>query len=82
MRLQALMCSEPIKSPSRDANVNRPVGVNVADEKLGDLENGLEVTKSLPIEERLASADIRGIGFGQVINEIWHFMSVDYGHRC
>jgi len=76
-----MMSADPVQS-SMDPTDHTSPNENVADEKLGDIENGLQILSSAPVEEKMALVDIQQLSFGQIVNDIWHFMSVDYGHRC
>lgn len=57
------------------------------DEKIGvpdvsELESGYghALRTNAPVE--LDKSDLSAITFSQIVNQIWHFVSVDYGPRC
>ncbi|KAL6231405.1 hypothetical protein BDW75DRAFT_220298 [Aspergillus navahoensis] len=89
-RLQGLMCTDPVTKPSKLAsqpqpprrsfqsrNSTKPVQVEVDE----DLEDG-HALKDLPSSEEVhAAASFRGLTFGDVVDQIWHFCSTDYGPK-
>ncbi|KAL4816380.1 hypothetical protein BDW67DRAFT_162205 [Aspergillus spinulosporus] len=89
-RLQGLMCTDPVTRPSKPAappqpprksfqskNSSKPVQVNVDE----DLEDG-HALRDLPSSEEIhAAASLRGLTFGHVVDQIWHFCSTDYGPK-
>ncbi|KAL4866466.1 hypothetical protein BDV12DRAFT_172845 [Aspergillus spectabilis] len=89
-RLQGMMCTDPVSRPSKPAASSqpprkslqsrtspKPVRIQVNE----DLEDG-HVLKELPSSEEVhAAASFRGLTFGHVVDQIWHFCSTDYGPR-
>ncbi|KAL2847988.1 hypothetical protein BJX68DRAFT_106916 [Aspergillus pseudodeflectus] len=90
-RLQGLMCSDPVaRRPQRHIAPNQaprksfqpkssamPSRVQINE----DLEDG-HAMKHLPSSERVhAAASPRGLTFGNVVDQIWHFCSTDFGPR-
>ncbi|KAL4989283.1 hypothetical protein BDW68DRAFT_156950 [Aspergillus falconensis] len=89
-RLQGLMCTDPVTRPSKHAdpplpprksfqsrNSPKPVQVKVNE----DLEDG-HALKDVPSSEEVhAAASFRGLTFGHVVDQIWHFCSTDYGPK-
>ncbi|KAL3470610.1 hypothetical protein BJX99DRAFT_264081 [Aspergillus californicus] len=89
-RLQGMMCTNPVSRPSKPApqpqplrrsfqarNSPKPARVEVDE----DLEDG-HAMKALPSPEEVnAAASFRGLTFGHVVDQIWHFCSTDYGPR-
>ncbi|KAL4976317.1 hypothetical protein BDW66DRAFT_135164 [Aspergillus desertorum] len=89
-RLQGLMCTDPVTKPSKLAapsppsrksfqtrHSSKPVQVNVDE----DLEDG-QVLKDLPSSDEVhAAASFKGLTFGHVVDQIWHFCSTDYGPK-
>ncbi|KAL4899561.1 hypothetical protein BDW74DRAFT_163400 [Aspergillus multicolor] len=89
-RLQGLMCTDPVTRPSKPVappihprksfqsrNSPKPVRVQVDE----DLEDGHRL-KDLPSSEEVhAAASFRGLTFGHVVDQIWHFCSTDYGPK-
>ncbi|KAL4917593.1 hypothetical protein BDW62DRAFT_218084 [Aspergillus aurantiobrunneus] len=89
-RLQGMMCTDPVTRPSKPAatpqlprksfqsrSSSKPGRVNVSE----DPEDG-HVMKDLPNSEEVhAAASFRGLTFGHVVDQIWHFCSTDYGPR-
>ncbi|PWY89725.1 hypothetical protein BO70DRAFT_384793 [Aspergillus heteromorphus CBS 117.55] len=84
-RLQGMMCTDPVERPSKAPVPPEPLKNNfrpmdrlrrsrpddIEDNPLHDLEP----------EEIRAAASFRGLTFANVIDQIWHFCSVDYGPR-
>ncbi|OJJ63566.1 hypothetical protein ASPSYDRAFT_141021 [Aspergillus sydowii CBS 593.65] len=89
-RLQGLMCTEPVTRPPKPTASAQPARRSFqsrSSPKLArtnvdeDLEDG-NVMKPLPSSEEVhAAASFRGITFGHVVDQIWHFCSTDYGPR-
>ncbi|KAL2828493.1 hypothetical protein BDW59DRAFT_143197 [Aspergillus cavernicola] len=89
-RLQGMMCTDPVARVSKPAaqpqpprksfqtrSIPKPVRIHVDE----DLEDG-HALKELPSPEEVhAAASFRGLTFGHVVDQIWHFCSTDYGPR-
>ncbi|KAL5333447.1 hypothetical protein BJX70DRAFT_380873 [Aspergillus crustosus] len=89
-RLQGMMCTDPVSRPSKPAatlqtprksfqskSSPKPVRVQVDE----DLEDGHAMNALPSSEEVHAAASFRGLTFGHVVDQIWHFCSVDYGPK-
>ncbi|KAJ0416073.1 hypothetical protein BJY00DRAFT_304404 [Aspergillus carlsbadensis] len=88
-RLQGLMCSDPVTcrpqkhtAPSKTPRKSFQSKARLARAQLGeDLEDG-HALKHLPTSEQVhAAASLRGLTFGNVVDQIWHFCSTDFGPR-
>ncbi|KAJ6164016.1 hypothetical protein N7470_002688 [Penicillium chermesinum] len=87
-RLQGLMCTEPVtrkpqKAPEAKKRHSQSSQINpVLRDELEDLENA---TALKDLSEKTASthdtSSSKRLTFSQVIDQIWHFSSVDYGPR-
>ncbi|GFN19006.1 hypothetical protein AtubIFM55763_005052 [Aspergillus tubingensis] len=85
-RLQALMCTDPVERPSKPPVSSEPQRNNLRSNNTDlsrrsrpdDVEGNALQNLRHP-EEIAALAAFRGITFGNVIDQIWHFCSVDYG---
>jgi hypothetical protein len=55
-----------------------------ATDDLGEVENGyapqLMNNQAGPVE--LDNSGLNDISFSQIVNQIWHFVSLDYGPKC
>ncbi|KAL4934722.1 uncharacterized protein BDV17DRAFT_13333 [Aspergillus undulatus] len=89
-RLIGLMCTNPVTRPSKPAISTQPSRKSFqsrSSSKLarlntdGDLEDGHALEKLPSSEEVNAAASLRGLTFGHVVDQIWHFCSTDYGTR-
>lgn len=88
-RLQGLMCTDPVERPSKPPVPPEPQRNNFRSNDLDrsrrsrpdDVEGNALQNLRHP-EEIAALAAFRGITFGNVIDQIWHFCSVDYGAQC
>ncbi|KAL4886470.1 hypothetical protein BJY04DRAFT_73413 [Aspergillus karnatakaensis] len=89
-RLQGMMCTNPVARPSKPAtpalaprksfqsrSSSKPVRVEVDE----DLEDGHAMKEMPSSKEVHAAASFRGLTFGHVVDQIWHFCSADYGPR-
>ena len=47
-----------------------------------DIEGGHKLKNSSTFEAAKEKAGAGDIKFSDIVNEIWHFSSVDYGKRC
>ncbi|GKZ18244.1 hypothetical protein AbraIFM66951_000417 [Aspergillus brasiliensis] len=87
-RLQGLMCTDPVERPSKPQVPPEPQRNNFRSNNIDrsrrsppdDVEGNALQNLRHP-EEIAALAAFRGITFGNVIDQIWHFCSVDYGAR-
>lgn len=81
-RLQGMMYTEPFHAPPPTTTTLNPVkkakrvSAQTIDVELDDVESKSAMTK------KYQSASFKGLTFGQVTDQIWHFSSVDYGPRC
>ena len=77
-RLQKMMCTEPLKQPvhvdDRNVDIDRPIKSPEEDP-----ENGFRLVSHHASTDTGTSMNLT---FSQVVNDIWHFCSVDYGPRC
>ncbi|KAL4791733.1 hypothetical protein BDV19DRAFT_392802 [Aspergillus venezuelensis] len=89
-RLIGMMCTNPVSKSTKPSvssqpprksfqsrSSSKPARVNVD----GDLEDGHALEKLPSSDEIHAAASFRGITFGHVVDQIWHFCSTDYGPR-
>lgn len=92
-----MMCTEPVeqtRSPTTALEAaDRPSGTSSASHlatpsekpsgKGSDLEGAYNLENLDPV---VASAEVassmKGLTLASIINQIWHFCSVDYGPRC
>ena len=88
-RLTSLLCSDAYRpptpkkqDPSAAADTKNALHVSeeVANGDIGDLESGGPTAIRIA-EQAFHTMDIRNVSFGQIVNEIWHFCSVDWGDR-
>ncbi|KAI9372478.1 hypothetical protein BJX61DRAFT_442380 [Aspergillus egyptiacus] len=89
-RLQGMMCTDPVDRPSKPTVPSqpprksfqsrhsfKPVSIHVD----GDLEDGHALRQLPSADEVNAAASPRGLTFGHVVDQIWHFCSTDYGPK-
>jgi hypothetical protein len=90
-RLLAMMCSDPANaqlsasitprltsepfSPQAEQN-EKSVHTSL------DLESGVQSDAVSGVEATRNRPGLGGLSFSQIVNEIWHFSSIDYGRRC
>jgi hypothetical protein len=92
-----MMCTGPVgqRKPSTaapDAPDSPPVNTRISQpayssEKSNGVDEDLEGAYNLDnLDPAIASAEaassLRGLTFSSIINQIWHFCSVDYGPKC
>ncbi|RAL10428.1 uncharacterized protein BO97DRAFT_372562, partial [Aspergillus homomorphus CBS 101889] len=88
-RLQGMMCTDPVERPSKPPAPAEPPRISfharqldrLHSPRLDDLEEGNALRSLTDPEEISALASFRGLTFAHVIDQIWHFCSVDYGPR-
>ncbi|RAH72805.1 uncharacterized protein BO66DRAFT_317022 [Aspergillus aculeatinus CBS 121060] len=87
-RLQGMMCTDPVERPSKPPVPAEPSRTSYSrhrdrlpSNRLNDLEEGNALRNLTNAEEISALASFRGLTFAHVIDQIWHFCSVDYGPR-
>ncbi|PYH95975.1 ADP-ribosylation factor [Aspergillus ellipticus CBS 707.79] len=82
-RLQGMICTDPVERPSKPPVPSEPPRGNFTDRmrrsRPGDIEDN--PLHELEPEEIRAAASFRGLTFANVIDQIWHFCSVDYGPK-
>ena len=49
---------------------------------LGDLESGVRLDAGSGVDAARNRPGLGGLSFSQIVNEIWHFASIDYGSHC
>ncbi|KAL2820760.1 hypothetical protein BJX63DRAFT_283464 [Aspergillus granulosus] len=90
-RLQGLMCTDPVaRRSSKHIASNQTLRKSFQSKSSSrrfrtqvseDLED-CHALKDLPSSEEVhAAASFRGLTFGNVVDQIWHFCSTDYGPR-
>ncbi|KAL4809474.1 hypothetical protein BDV18DRAFT_132146 [Aspergillus unguis] len=89
-RLQGMMCTDPAPKPSKPAAApqtprksfqSRSSPKAIYSDPSEDLEDGYALKDVPSSEEVNAAASFRGLTFGHVVDQIWHFCSTDYGPR-
>ena len=86
------MCADPVtqlETAVAEPNIlEEPVPTDKSEHKVqphvstGDLEQAYHLDQLDPVA---ASAEVSSLGhlsFSNIINQIWHFCSVDYGPKC
>lgn len=87
-RLQGMMCTEPVKRsskatapPATPRSYTRSRSIEQSlHTAIDDLE-GAYASKDSP-EDIAKEASLRNLSFAQVVNQIWHFCSLDHGPKC
>ncbi|KAE8145999.1 ADP-ribosylation factor [Aspergillus avenaceus] len=86
-RLQGMMCTDPAERPSKSA-VSPPDNLRVRNTdqtprvpRMNDIEEAHALQDLSDPDQVQAAASFRGLTFGHVTDQIWHFCSVDYGPR-
>ncbi|KKK24604.1 hypothetical protein P175DRAFT_0432568 [Aspergillus ochraceoroseus IBT 24754] len=88
-RLQGMMCTDPVTrtlppkqtQPPRKSFQSKNSSRQTRSYIDGDIEEGHMVKNLASLEEIQTVASFRGLTFGHVVDQIWHFCSVDYGPR-
>ncbi|PYI19394.1 hypothetical protein BO86DRAFT_328078 [Aspergillus japonicus CBS 114.51] len=87
-RLQGMMRTDPVEPPSKPPVSAEPSRISYSrhrdrlpSSRMKDLEEGNTLRNLTNPEEISALASFRGLTFAHVIDQIWHFCSVDYGPR-
>ncbi|PYI08568.1 ADP-ribosylation factor [Aspergillus sclerotiicarbonarius CBS 121057] len=87
-RLQGMMCTDPVERPSKPTmpaepprNNFRPRNTDRVRGLRPDDVEGNALRDLADPEEIRAAASFRGLTFANVIDQIWHFCSVDYGPK-
>ena len=89
-RLYGLMCSDPQRPQSRSFRADgdlpsmhssmqphKDARFQAEDDHSSDLEGGIELTTSSP-----STLDHLDLNHYTLVNEVWHFCSVDWGAKC
>jgi hypothetical protein len=90
-RLVKMMCTDPVRQ--METAVAEP---NILEESIpekseespqqnvssGDLEGAYQLHKLDPVAASAEVASLGYLSFSNIINQIWHFCSVDYGPKC
>ena len=83
------MCTDPVERPSKSTapaepprNDFHPRDIDRVHRARPDDVEGNALRDLTDPEEIGAAAAFRGLTFANVIDQIWHFCSVDYGPKC
>jgi hypothetical protein len=91
-RLVKMMCTDPViqtqtavaKADALGGTIStenvedKPGGTTPAD----DIEGAYHLEKLDPVAASSEVASLGHLSFSSIINQIWHFCSVDYGPKC
>lgn len=88
-RLQAMMCTEPVKqtrpplhAPDKSADSSNAKDLDTSISPKGkDLEGGYALNDIPDPEVIKEAARFKDLTFAQIVDQIWHFCSVDYGPK-
>lgn len=91
-RLVKMMCTDPVmqmETAVAEPNIlEMSVTSNKSEEKTqqnvssGDLEGAYHLDQLDPVAASAEVASLGYLSFSNIINQIWHFCSVDYGPKC
>jgi hypothetical protein len=87
-RLKGLLCASAVQStPSTDEGPQKPSqqdtnSIRSPSEKVQDVEAAIAASaRPIPAQQTLKDMDLSEIKWGHIVNEIWHWHSVDWGQR-
>lgn len=91
-RLVKMMCTDPVmqmETTIAEPNIlEMSVHANQSEVKTqqnvssGDLEGAYHLDQLDPVAASAEVASLGYLSFSNIINQIWHFCSVDYGPKC
>ncbi|THC98774.1 hypothetical protein EYZ11_001753 [Aspergillus tanneri] len=89
-RLQGMMCTDPVERQKKETtsqpseNLPKSPSTNRLPHvsRMDDLEEAPGLKDVMDPEKIQTVASFRGLTFAHVVNQIWHFCSVDHGQRC
>jgi hypothetical protein len=68
------LTSEPFPSQAEQNEKAAHISLDLESGVRSDAVSGVEATRNRP--------GLGGLSFSQIVNDIWHFSSIDYGRRC
>ncbi|KAA8651956.1 uncharacterized protein ATNIH1004_000856 [Aspergillus tanneri] len=88
-RLQGMMCTDPVERQKKETtsqpseNLPKSPSTNRLPHvsRMDDLEEAPGLKDVMDPEKIQTVASFRGLTFAHVVNQIWHFCSVDHGQR-
>lgn len=87
-----MMCTDPVRQAETSVAEPNILEMSVPDDKpeektqqnvsSGDLEGAYHLDQLDPVAASAEVASLGYLSFSNIINQIWHFCSVDYGPKC
>jgi hypothetical protein len=84
-RLVKMMCTDPVRQSQTAVAKTDILDPDESQGKAtpeGDIEGAYNLEKTDPVAASAEVASLGHLSFSNIINQIWHFCSVDYGPKC